>query len=51
MKSGRLLLISILVIAILTTSSLAAIRTVSYNSEIDLAQIPWNENHVPYIPD
>ena len=53
MKSGRLLLISILVIAILTTSSLAAIRTVSYNSEIDLAQIPWNKNHVlPYFdPD
>ena len=47
------MLISILVIAILTTSSLAAIRTVSYNSEIDLAQIPWNENHVlPYFdPD
>ena len=46
MKPGRLLLALIFIIAILTTSSLAAIRTVSYNSSIPPNLVgTWTGNH------
>jgi hypothetical protein len=55
MRIGRLLLISIFIIAILTTSSLAAIRTVTYSSELFTGSSPqgkfvdWTDNHkLPY---
>ena len=52
MRHWRLLLISIFIIAILTTSSLAAIRTVTYTSELYTPQgklVDWTDNHtLPY---
>jgi hypothetical protein len=60
MKAGRLLLALIFIIAILTTSSLAAIRTVTYYSELFTNQtepltgqqgkfVDWTDNHtLPY---
>jgi hypothetical protein len=56
MRFWRLLLISIFIIAILTTSSLAAIKTVTYTSELFANKTPpgklvgaWTDNHtMPY---
>ncbi|MFZ2470945.1 MAG: choice-of-anchor E domain-containing protein [Methanothrix sp.] len=45
----KTLLLSIFIIAILTTSSLAAIKTVTYPSTIDKLMVDWDENHsLPY---
>jgi hypothetical protein len=55
MRHWRLLLISIFIIAILTTSSFAAIRTVTYTSQLYTGSTPqgklvdWTDNHtLPY---
>jgi hypothetical protein len=49
MRYGRNLLISIFIIAILVSSSLAAIRTVTYPSNIPESMMGWDGNHpLPY---
>lgn len=52
MKHGRLLLVSIFIIAILTTSSLA-VKTVTYTSDLPSKVTDWERNHtLPYFdPD
>jgi len=57
MRHCRLLLISIFIIGVLTTSSMAAIKTVTYNSELFTSiggeLVDWSDNHTfPYFdPD
>ena len=49
MRHCRLLLISIFIIAVLTTSSMAAIKTVTYNSELftpDGDYVDWTGDHI-----
>jgi len=52
MRHWRILLISIFIIAILSTSSMAAIRTVTYADSLftpDGEYVDWNSNHIfPY---
>jgi hypothetical protein len=49
MRLLRLLLISIFIIAILTTSSLSATKTVTYTSSLPAKYVNWTDNHMqPY---
>lgn len=45
MRAGKLLLLSIILAAVLTASSLAAIKTVTYSSQLPENLVNWNGNH------